>query len=84
MSREKTEFAEFFRDMAGVCAALVVGLAGGGGPAMPAPQHQVLPFTWRRSRSSPALVTAGRFCQTDEQPAPASARWRCCRTGIRG
>ena len=86
---------------AGACAALVVGLAGGSGPAGPAPQHhapevhlaafsvvagpdgattlilypgQVAnPNAVRRALAEhgiPALVTAGKFCRTADQPSP--------------
>ncbi len=131
MSREKTEFAEFFQASwepclravaastgsaqlagltvaaastcaaAGACAALAVGLAGGGGPAAPAPRQEAAPVQLaafsvvtapdgdttltlypgqvanpdavRRALADhgiPAVVTAGRFCRTAEQPAP--------------
>jgi hypothetical protein len=92
---------------AGACAALVVGLAGGGGsasgaaPAGPAPRHDAAPahraafsvvtgpdgattltLNWgqvinpsavRRALADhgiPALVTAGEFCRTADQPPP--------------
>ena len=93
---------------AGACAALVVGLAGGWGPAGPAPLHagpaprhdappvhlaafsvvagpdgattltlypgQVAnPNAVRQALAEhgiPALVTAGRFCRTADQPPP--------------
>ena len=52
---------------AGACAALVVGLAGGWGPAGPAPappgqRHTTkrLRSIWRRSRSSPAPTVPRR------------------------
>ena len=86
---------------AGACAALVVGLTGGSGPAGPAPQHEAPPVhlaafsvvagpggattltlypgqvanpnAVRQALAEhgiPALVTAGRFCRTADQPAP--------------
>ncbi|HLN69952.1 MAG TPA: hypothetical protein VK280_22125 [Streptosporangiaceae bacterium] len=86
---------------AGACAALVAGLAGGPGPAGPAPRHEAPPVhlaafsvvagadgtttltlypgqvanpaAVRRALAEhgiPALVTAGRFCRTADQPPP--------------
>jgi hypothetical protein len=86
---------------AGACAALVVGLAGGGGSAGPAPQHHAAPvhlaafsvvtgpggattltLNWGQvinpsavrqalaDHGIPALVTAGEFCRTADQPPP--------------
>jgi hypothetical protein len=87
---------------AGACAALVVGLTGGGsGSARPAPQHEpppahlaafsvvtgpggtttlilyprqvINPDAVRQALAEhgiPALVTAGKFCRTADQPPP--------------
>jgi len=86
---------------AGACAALVAGLAGGGGSAGPAPRHHAAPvhlaafsvvtgpdgattltLNWGQvinpnavrqalaDHGIPALVTAGEFCRTADQPPP--------------
>jgi hypothetical protein len=107
-ARQRRRLAELSVAGAGACAALVVGLAGTGGSAGPAPQAghpaqrstttpvqlaafsvaagpdgattltlypgQVAnPDAVRQALAEhgiPALVTAGKFCRTADQPAP--------------
>jgi hypothetical protein len=83
VSQEKTEFAEFFQASWEPCLRAVAASTG----SVQLAEDQVAEafarawLSWRKVRQAltehgiPALVTAGQFCRTADQPPPGSATW---------